>query len=128
MKNSSKLLALGLVLFLGACSTTEDNFFQKVKNKTISQEWTVIREDGSRGYDGYTMGKFSTNGKLYYEGTFAMTFSKAIDTNTAIYIGTFKEESYSLTVTTSNGFAGSIFGSTPSYLSDKKEDIWLNVK
>ena len=128
MKNPSQLLSLGLILFLGAWTTIEDEFLQKVKNKTISQEWTIIREDGSRGYDGYTMGKFSANGKLYYEGTFSMTFSEATDTNTAIYIGTFKGESYSLTITTSDGVSGSIFGTTPSYLSDKKENIWLNVK
>ena len=29
MKNSLQLLALGLVLFLGACSTTEESFLDK---------------------------------------------------------------------------------------------------
>ena len=77
MKNSSKLLALGLVLFLGACSAAEGDFLKKVEGKTAYAD----KDFASK------IGAFSSDGKkLTIEGApEAGVFSKAIDENSAEY-------------------------------------------
>ena len=57
MKNSSKLLALGLVLFLGACSLSAEDtaFLDRVKGKTAYEEATHDTK----------VGVFSSDGKEY---------------------------------------------------------------
>ena len=79
MRNSSKLLALGLVLFLGACSLSAEDtaFLDRVKGKTAYVEAT---------YD-TKIGVFNSNGKEFaVEGApEAAVFSKTTDANTAEY-------------------------------------------
>jgi len=78
MRNSSKLLALGLVLFLGACSAAEGDFLKKVENKTA-----YLGTDAT----GDNMGTFSADGKTLGEGDGKMTFVEASDDSTATYKG-----------------------------------------
>ena len=79
MKNSSKLLALGLILFLGACSLVDDKFLDKVKGKTAHVRGTNVE-----------IGTFSSNGKRFDwvvspAGDPTMIFIEASDENTAKY-------------------------------------------
>ena len=102
MKNSLQLLALGLVLFLGACSvtekTTEDKFLDKIKDKTAYENATT--QDNTTKY-----GTFTADGKTFTfsDGSGVLPFVKATDENTGEYaLGT-----DTLTITTSDGITGS---------------------
>ena len=82
MKKSSKLLALGLILFLGACSLVDDKFLDKVKGKTANK--VVIAPPDE------PIGTFSSNGKSFDwvvspAGDPTMIFIEASDENTAKY-------------------------------------------
>ena len=95
MQRSSKLLALGLVLFLGACSVAEGKFLDKVSGKTMS--------DGTDD-----MGKFSSDGKTFGTGADAMTFTEATDENTGIYSGKDGTDVYTYTFKTTDGETGTV--------------------
>ena len=95
MQRSSKLLALGLVLFLGACSVAEGKFLEKVSGKTMS--------DGTDD-----MGKFSSDGKTFGDATFAITFTEATDENTGIYSGKDGGTPISYTIKTTDGKTGTM--------------------
>ena len=77
MKKTTQLLALGLVLFLGACSTTEktteDKFLDKVKGKKIT----------STGVHIIVRGEFSEDGRSLD----LSQFIEASDENTGKYQG-----------------------------------------
>ena len=83
MKNTTQLLALGLVLFLGSCSVVDGKFLDKVKGKTASKLVAL-------GAPEVVVGTFSSDGKRFdwnnppypYEG---MTFVEASDENTGTY-------------------------------------------
>ena len=114
MKNSLQLLALGLVLFLGACSTTEGNFLDKIKGKTAYENATT--QDNTTKY-----GTFTADGKTFTfsDGSGVLPFVKATDENTGEYaLGT-----DTLTITTSDGTTGNIKnkdgGNTPV------ENLWF---
>ena len=114
MKNSSKLLALGLVLFLGACSATEGDFLKKVEGKTAYSDGAYTQE----------MFAFSSDGKSYGDGENSpkFTFVEASDADTATY--TFSEDGQNMTMTikTTDGKTGSMGDSTDS------QPIYLKVK
>lgn len=94
MKNSLQLLALGLVLFLGACSVSPDTFLAKVKGKTM-----VDSAESAASY-----GTFSTDGKtITIEGSpTAYTFKEVTDDNTGVY----EISDLEAIVTTSDGKTG----------------------
>ena len=100
MNISSKLLGLGLVLFLGACSVTEGKFLDKVKGKTASMlignaEIGTFSEDGKK----FTWKTYPGSG---YE---AMKFIEAIDENTATYS---LSETQTSTIKMANGKMGNL--------------------
>ena len=100
MKKSSLLLALGLVFFLGACSTMEEDFLNKVQGKTAYDHATLTADENNYG-------TFSSDGKKFTlkdAGNPVMTFVKAIDENN----GEYKLDATTLTFTTSDGKTGSV--------------------
>ena len=133
MKNSLQLLALGLVLFLGACSNGEPNgdkdtvtppivtpppaevdFLKKIQGKTVynnatTQNLTTL------------VGTFNSDGKVFVltSPVSIYTFVKATDENTAIYETTKNETKTTLTFTTTDGKSGSI------NLDGKITQVWL---
>ena len=92
MKNSSKLLALGLVLFLGACSAAEGDFLAKVQGKTVAE----------------MQQKFSADGKTFGEAPYAFKFTEATDENTGSYTLTVEGQTSTYTFTTTDGKTGTI--------------------
>ena len=72
MKNTTQLLALGLVLFLGSCSVVEDKFLDKVKGKKFfsTAAATTVR------------GEFSGDGRSL---DISYKFVEASDENTGKY-------------------------------------------
>ena len=101
MKNSSKLLALGLVLFLGACSAAEGDFLKKVEGKTAYALEAMT--------DVSKIGSFSSNGKEFTPVIGEkVTFSKADGENTADYTVTVSGTEYIYTITTTDGKTGSL--------------------
>ena len=99
MKNTTQLLALGLILFLGACTATEGNFLDKIKGKTAYEQATYETKYGTFDADGK---KFILNDAT--EGNPVLTFVKATDENN----GEYKDPDGSLiTFTTSDGKTGS---------------------
>ena len=97
MKNSLQLLALGLVLFLGACSVTEtneDKFLNKVKGKTAYNSKTT--QD-----DTTAMGTFSADGKDF-DGS---VFVNATDDNTGKYKGS---STVTYIIKTTDGITGTL--------------------
>ena len=112
MRNSSKLLALGLVLFLGACSAAEGDFLKKVEGKTAYADKDYASKIGAFSSDGK---KFTPEGSVGQ----AVTFSKATDENTADYTVTISGTEYVYTITTTDGKTGSVknaAGSIPAWL------------
>ena len=104
MKNSSKLLALGLVLFLGACSAAEGDFLKKVEGKTAYSSETTQDETTLTG-------TFSKDGKEFkYELFISITlkFDKVIDDSTATYTVTMLGQTATYAITTTDGKKGSI--------------------
>ena len=65
MKNSSKLLALGLVLFLGACSAAEGDFLKKVENKTMVDSTQSALSFGTFSADGKSITVEGSPYKIY---------------------------------------------------------------
>ena len=115
MKNSSKLLALGLVLFLGACSAAEGDFLKKVEGKTADEATTIA------------FGSFSSNGKEFSMDTGNDTvakakFVKATDENTAEY----SYQASTLIITTVDGETGTASGEV--IVSGKAIPLWLKNK
>lgn len=102
--NFSKLLALSLVLFLGACSTTEDNFFKKVINKTIYDDVTQANSLGVFTSDGKKIEKRHTDETLLLE----YTFEEVIDDNTGRYELLQDKKKYSYIIKTSDGVTGTM--------------------
>ena len=100
MKNTTQLLALGLVLFLGSCSTMEENFLDKVANKTAYDDATLTA-------DANNYGTFSSDGKKFTLNDIdnpVFTFVKSTDENN----GEYKDpDGIPLTFTTSDGKTGS---------------------
>lgn len=98
MKNLLQVLALGLVLFLGACSTAEGSFLKKVESKTAYSDKTMT--------EGSKIGSFSSDGKEFtseeYIGYKAI-FKNAIDENTAEYSVTVSGKEYIYTLKTTDG-------------------------
>ena len=116
MKNSSKLLGLGLVLFLGACSAAEGDFLKKVEGKTASNVATDNQPAS-------VIGKFSTDGKTFSQGEATMTFSEATDENTGLYTGTMEGETFGYTFKTTDGATGTFFQT--GFEAESKSDITL---
>ena len=117
MKNSLQLLALGLVLFLGACSNGEPNgdkdtvtpptietkFLDKVANKTAYDNATTQDETTK-------IGTFNANGKTFTfadPGNPVFTFVTATDENKGEYVLDTIPIPVLLTFTTSDGITGS---------------------
>ena len=98
MKNSLQLLALGLVLFLGACSTTEGDFLKKVEGKTMYYEASPAT----------AVGAFSSDGKKL---ALVYNFVSASDENTATYAATFTAGKDTITIVTSDGKTGTYHSS-----------------
>ena len=92
MQRSSKLLALGLVLFLGACSVAEGKFLDKVSGKTVVE----------------LAQKFSADGKTFGTGAEILTFTEATDENTGIYSGKDGTDVYTYTFKTTDGKTGTV--------------------
>ena len=111
MKKSSLLLALGLVFFLGSCSTMEEDFLNKVQGKTAYDHATSILPANSYG-------TFSSNGKsfTFTDDLTVLTFVKATDENN----GEYKLDATTLTFTTSDGKTG-----TMPQADDPKTLIWF---
>ena len=114
MKNSSKLLALGLVLFLGACSAAEGDFLKKVEGKTAYNDAAYTQEIFTFSSDGKSSGD-GENSPIF-------TFVEASDADTATY--TFSENGQKMTTTikTTDGKTGSMSDGTFS------QPIYLKVK
>ena len=106
MKNSLQLLGLSLVLFLGACSTTEESFLDKVKGKTVYAD-ALFTDAGP---------SFSADGKTFQE---YYKFVSSSDGNTAIYSDTY---GVTYTIKTTDGKTGTILhgpGSNPENITLK---------
>ena len=105
MRNSSKLLALGLVLFLGACSLSAEDeaFLGKVKGKTAYSSETT-QDDSTK------IGAFNADGKEFtpLSPRPAVTFDGTTDANTAKYAVTVSGTEYVYTITTADGKTGSV--------------------
>ena len=137
MKNSLQLLALGLVLFLGACSNGEPNsdkdpvtptppvtpptietkFLDKIKGKTVYDHATSTSSANK-------FGTFSADGQKFTwnspgEGNPIMTFLKASDENNGEYI----IDGNTLVFTTIDGKTGSIKNKDGS--GPPPEDLWF---
>ena len=114
MKKSSLLLALGLVFFLGACSTMEEDFLNKVQGKTAYDHATSILPANSYG-------TFSSNGKsfTFTDDPTVLTFVKAIDENTGKYTSV---DGTSVIVKTSDGKTGTINNETGT---GPNEPLWF---
>jgi len=102
--NLSKLLVLSLVLFLGACSTTEDNFFKKVENKTVYNDANHTNLLGIFTSDGKKIEKKDADGILLSK----YTFEEVIDDNTGRYELIQDKKKYSYIIKTSDGVRGTI--------------------
>ena len=118
MKNSSQLLALGLVLFLGACSTTEESFLDKVKGKTVYGDASFTDAGPS----------FSADGKTFQEH---YKFVSSSDGNTAIYefINVIGPDEFKMvtTVTTTDGKTGTMtITMNGESGGEEPMPIWLN--
>ena len=119
MKNSSKLLGLGLVLFLGACSAAEGDFLKKVEGKTAFFDAAHTEE----------FAKFSADGKSFGADP-AATFVEATDDSTATYSltipadGTDPAQKIVVTITTADGVTGTMTQSDGTDTSDALP-IWL---
>ena len=92
MKNSLQLLALGLVLFLGACSVSPDAFLESVKGKTMYTDVAMTEE----------FGVFSADGKDFA----GAKFDKMLDDTTASYIQTSGTISTTASIQTTDGKKG----------------------
>ena len=101
MKNSSKLLALGLVLFLGACSAAEGDFLKKVEGKTAYSSETTQN-------DGTKVGTFSSDGKTFTFAGLSLKFDKATDDSTADYTISVAGQSATYVIKTTDGKTGNI--------------------
>ena len=99
MKNTTQLLALGLILFLGACTATEGNFLDKIKGKTAYEDATT-QDDTTK------IGIFSSDGRTFTfpDDPDVLTFVKASDENNGEYK---LSDGTLLTFTTSDGKTGS---------------------
>ena len=97
MKKSILSIALGLVLFLGACSVAEGKFLDKVKGKTVYEAATMLPAD--------EIGTFSADGKTFGE---VYTFVEASDADTATYSYTYGGMSVTYTIKTADGKSGSM--------------------
>ena len=97
MKNSSKLLALGLVLFLGACSVSPDAFLESVKGKTVYMGTDATGQEN---------GIFSADGKEIAGAKFV----EMVDATTGSYTASGKDgvDTFSMTVSihTTDGKTG----------------------
>ena len=112
MKNSLKLLALGLVLFLGACATVVEEpaevdptgFLGKVLNKTMFMDAGLTQ----------TKGAFSEDGKIFTIPNTVPTvfvFTKSSGPNSATYETVITEEApimQTITVYTVDGVSGTL--------------------
>ena len=118
MKNWSKLL--GLVLFLGACSTTEDNFFKKVASKAVYNDATLANSLGTFTSDGKKIEKKDTDNKVLL----TYTFEEVIDSNTGRYELIQDKSKYSLLIKTTDGVTGTIVlsGGTETF------GLWFQIK
>ncbi len=116
MRNSSKLLALGLVLFLGACSLSAEDtaFLDKVKGKTAFDDATT-QDDTTK------IGSFSKDGKEFTPVSPGqkVTFDEATDANTAKYAVTVSGTEFVYTITTADGKTGSVKAGS------REIDAWL---
>ena len=124
IKNLSKLLALALVLFLGACSSAEESFLDEVKEKTV--QTTVETGDGSFEKP---LGTFSADGKTFDASTSEgpiMTFLSATDKNVAIYSATFETGAVEMSFTTTDGKTGAISTTVNGTSTGKPVAITLN--
>ncbi len=104
MKNSSKLLALGLVLFLGACSAAEGDFLKKVEGKTAYSSETTQN-------DNTKVGTFSSDGKTFTFSGFSLKFDKATDDSTADYTASIAGQSVTYVIKTTDGKKANISSS-----------------
>ena len=119
MRNSLKLLALGLVLFLEACSVSPDAFLENVKGKTVYETEEMSAES--------KIGTFSADSKIFDREILDLDFIKATSTDTAVYeISGYKISGYEegatfktiFTFTTTDGKTGKV---TTSITIDGKE-------
>ena len=116
MKNSSisKLLVLGLVLFLGACSAAKGSFLKKV-------EWKFMFSDAE--YTKY-VGGFNSDGKKL-DG---YTFLEASDEHTGKYEKIDKRVTLTMIVKTTDGKTGSVTTSSSApEIPNKTTKVWLKV-
>ena len=102
--NSSKLLALSLVFFLGACSTTKDKFLEKVANKTVYNDASLTDILGVFTGDGKKIEKKGADGTLLAK----YTFEEVIDDSTGRYELIQDKSKYSYFIKTSDGVTGTI--------------------
>ena len=88
MKNSLQLLALGLVLFLGACSVSPDAFLESVKGKTVYMGTDATGQEN---------GTFSSDGKTF-DGA---KFVEMVDATTGSYTASGKDGDVTISSTMS---------------------------
>ena len=100
MKNTTQLIALGLILFLGSCTATEGNFLDKIKGKTAYDDPTLTADANNYGTFSPDGKKFTLNDPDNQE----FTFVKSTDENNGEY--KFSDGSL-ITFTTSDGKTGS---------------------
>ncbi len=128
MKKSSLLLALGLVLFLGACSTMEEDFLNKVQGKTAYRAANQT----------LAIGTFSSNGKKLINNADTFNYVKMIDDTTASYTSSIPADKTTITysIATSDGNTGTVSYTTHIVAGEdtisealkKPQPIWLKVK
>ena len=118
MKNSSKLLALGLVLFLGSCSALKEEYLDKVKGKTM---YNNIAQTGAD-----IIGTFNSDGKEITTGSELYEFIETEDGST----GKYEYEPagflpYIFTIKTSDGKTGTLVKSGLAGTGNAPQDVWF---
>ena len=102
MKNSSKLLALGLVLFLGSCSALKEEYLDKVKGKSMYSASDTLQTS--------FLGTFDSKGKELQLGNILFEFVETEDGTAGTY--EFKLEGTDSAITrvisTSDGISGTM--------------------
>ena len=144
MKKSSPILALGLALFLWACSTQDDpptipsiiplitpttavaeiDFLQKVHSKVAYAHPTIQNETTK-------LGTFSEDGRSFFSAGLIgsedpITLDEVIDVNTVTYtfIDSDDNKVYTFTMFTLNGVTGTVSSEDPN-AGIITTDAWL---
>ena len=115
MKNSLQLLALGLVLFLGACSVSPDAFLESVKGKTMYSAATMLPAN--------EMGTVSADGKTFI----GLKFVEMVDATTGSYTMSGKNGddtiSHTRSIHTTDGKTGTLTHTAYTLNGEDKMDL-----